>query len=217
MDRAAPERPMARPGSSTHRVVFSHPLANVAVVSPTAPLPPFRRPAEPTAVQSSEPVPPPADFDLAKELRADRARIQAVLDQFRTATADLRSRQAGDMDQLREVAVTLALTIASRVFHRAVTAGEFPLEQIAYELTAQLVNEEPARVRLNPDDLALLTERLDGQPLLPAGDPKVVADQTLARGTVAVDGTTQTLRADPVRTLNDIRDEMMRSIAHVRS
>lgn len=224
MDRAVPQRPTARTPGWTYPVAFTHPLTDATLVPPGAALPPLRRPPAPAPtgplgpLGPAAPTPPPADFDLAKELRADRARIAAVLDQLRAAAADLQARQAGDMDQLQQVAVTLALNIAARVFHREVLAGEFPVEQIARELVAQLGNDEPPlRVRLHPDDLALVTARLDGQWLLPTAEPKLAADPTLARGTVAVDAATQTLRADPVRTLDEIRDELLRGIAHARS
>lgn len=215
MDRAVAPRPFTRGPGSTHRVSFTGRLTNAVLASTAAPLPPFRRP--PAPAPRGPVAAPPTDADPTTDVLADRARIAAVLDQLGAAAADLRARQAGDLDQLRQAAVTLAINVTARVFHHEVSAGQFPLEQIAHELVAQLVDEEPIRVRLHPDDLALLSDRLDGQPLLPTDEPKLVADPTLTRGAVAVDGPTQSLRADPVRTLDEIRDELLRSIAHARS
>ena len=209
MDRAAQQRGTVW----TRSVPFADRVTNAFLAAPTAALPPFRRPVPPPAA----PLPEATEIDLGKEFRADRARIVAVLDQLRSATADLRTQQGEKMDELRNAAVELALTIATRLFHREVTADDYPIEQIAREMAAQLVDEEPVRVRLNPEDLALLTRRLDGQPLLPTADPKLVADPALARGSVAVEGHAQLLVADPVRTLHEIRDELLRSLAHARS
>ena len=80
-----------------------------------------------------------------------------------------------------------------------------------------MADETPIRVRLNPEDLALLTRRLDGEPLLTTADPRLVPDAALARGSVAVEGHSQLLVADPARTLEEIRDELLRSLAHARA
>jgi Flagellar assembly protein FliH len=198
----------------TRSIPFADRVTNAVLARPDAPLPPFRRPLPPPAPPAA---PAALEPDLTKEFRADRARIVAVMDQLRVATDELRSQRSEKLDELRQLAVELALTIASRLFHREVTADDYPIEQIAREMSAQLVDEEPIRVRLNPDDLALLTRRLDGQTLLPTADPKLVADPTLARGSVAVEGHSQLLVADPIRTIQEIRDELLRSITHARS
>lgn len=196
----------------TDAIPFTERLTGAVLVRPDAPLPPLRRrPAPPPPVVVEAP-----EIDLTKEFRADRNRILAVLDGLRSAAAELRAEQDAKLDELRDAAVELALTIATRLFHRAVTTDDYPIEQIAREMAAQMVDEEPIRVRLHPDDLALLETRLDGGPLLPGAEPKLVADATLARGAVAVEGHAQLLVADPARTLQEIRDELLRSIAHAR-
>lgn len=198
----------------TRSIPFTDRVTNALLVRPDDPLPPFRRPA---------PVPPPVapveepEPDLTEAYRADRARITAVVEQLRSAALDLRTHQGEKLDELRTAAVELALTIATRLFHREVTADDYPIEQIAREMAAQMVDEEPIRVRLNPQDHALLTRRLDGEPLLSSADPKLVPDPAVGRGSVAVEGHTQLLVADPARTLQEIRDELLRSLAHART
>ena len=114
MDRAAQQRGAVW----TRSIPFADRVTNAFLAALTAPLPPFRRPAPPPVA----PLPEATEIDLGKEFRADRARIVAVLEQLRAATADLRTQQGEKMDELRNAAVELALTIATRLFHREVTA-----------------------------------------------------------------------------------------------
>ncbi len=211
MDRAAQQRGTVW----TRSIPFADRMTNAVLAAADAPLPPFRRPAPPPP--SPELPAEVSEVDLGKEFRADRARINAVLDQLRSAAVDLRTQQGEKLDDLRNAAVELALTIATRLFHREVTADDYPIEEIAREMAAQMTDETPIRVRLNPEDLALLNRRLDGEPLLTTADPRLVADPALARGSVAVEGHSQLLVADPVRTLEEIRDELLRSLAHARA
>jgi len=210
MDRVAQQRGAVW----TRSIPFSDRVTNALLARPEDPLPPFRRPAPSPqpAAPAEEPEP-----DLAEAYRADRARITAVLEQLRSAALDLRTQQGQKLDELRSAAVELALTIATRLFHREVTADDYPIEQIAREMAAQMVDEEPIRVRLNPLDHALLTRRLDGEPLLTGAEPKLVADPAIVRGSVAIEGQSQLLVADPARTLQEIRDELLRSLAHART
>lgn len=202
------------------RVNFTGRLTNATRVSPDAPLAPFRRPTTPTP---TTPPPPPAanlwDTAVGREIAADREAIQTTLKNLQAAIDDVRARQAANLDALRTAAVELSLTIASQLLHQAVTADEFPVENMVRDMAAQLVTDDTVTVSLNPDDLKLLEKRLTGRPLLPdAAATKLVADPTLARCECRVEGSDGSLlMSDPSRQLQEIRDELLRNLANARN
>ncbi len=169
----------------------------------------------------TSPTPQPLiDFwltDAGKELRADRERIEDVLGNVRAAVESIRGEQAARVQELQRVAVELALTIASRLLHERVESGDLAVEAKVRDMLSQLGADEPVTIRLNPADLALLTERLDGKPLSDdRADPRFVADPNLGRGDCQVDGRDGMLVSDVARELEEIRDELLRSLKNAR-
>lgn len=209
-----------------YRVRFARPLRSARFVSPgTEPTPP--QPAPPKPVPTHAPalvvatpeVQPAVDFtatEVARELQADRERIEDVLGNVRAAVESLRTEQNARVGELQRLAFELALTIASRLLHQRVEAGEFPVEAKVRDMIAQLGSDEPVIVRLNPADLALLNSRLGGKPLTAdRANPRFVADPNLGRGDCHVDGRESALASDMARELEDIRDELYRSLKNV--
>ncbi|MCS7270180.1 MAG: flagellar assembly protein FliH, partial [Gemmataceae bacterium] len=122
------------------------------------------------------------------------------------------------LQEWQRAAITLAMTIASRLLYERIQSGEFPIEARVREMIAQLANEPVVAVRLHPQDLKLLQERLAGQPLLSESEhPRFIADATLARGECRVEGRDTILLSDVVRQLQEIQDELLRSLGHARS
>lgn len=211
------------------RVRFTGRLADAVLVSPDSPLPSVRpRPAVPTpppAPQppSAPPQPPvnPAEFwktEIAHELTADRAKVEALLGELRRSMAAFREDQAGRLREWQRAAVELATTIATRLLHERITANDFPVEVRVRDMLDQVEQDAPATVYLNPDDLALLESRLAGEPLLPdRDDPRLVPDPDLSRGACRVEGKESVLLSDLTRELQEIRDELLRSLGNARS
>ncbi len=212
------------------RVRFDRPLRAVAVVPPGAPLPeykPSRQLPPPPAAQNPPPQPaaerkpePDAarEAALAAERAADRAHLRAALELARAAVAELHAGRSAQVAELQRVAVEMAATIAARLLHDTVTAGEFPIDAKVRDMIAQLGDDEPVAVRLNPADLQLLKQRLAGDPLLSdRADPRFVPDQELARGACRVEGRESMLVSDLARELQDIRDDLLRSLGNAGS
>ncbi len=204
------------------RVSFTARLANAAFVSPDAPLPPFRRPSPPAPI--TQPLITPlipqnlSDTAIGRDMAADRKMIQTTLSTIQAKVAELSRQQAANMDGLQNAAVELALTIATRLLHRMVTADEFPVEAMVRDMAAELVNDTPVTVWLNPDDLKLLERRLGGQQLLSGDAPKLVADASLERCECRVEGGNGSLiLSDPARHLAEIRDDLLRNLADARN
>jgi hypothetical protein len=199
----------------------SHHAAPAAVVPPPAP------PAPPPPAKTAPVTPPPApeapnvDFretDAGRELLADRERINAVLEQVRAAVKEFADNQFLRLQQWQRAAVELASTIAARLLHERVTAEEFPMEAKVRDMVAQFGEGTPVTVRLNPADLRLLEKRLHGEPLFPDGNgPALVADESLGRAAVQVEGKESMLLSEVTRELQEIRDELLRSLSNARS
>lgn len=213
------------PTPKTLRVQFNARLTNATRVSPDAPLPPFRRPNSPTptTLPSPQPVPAPAsnfaDTTIGREMAADRKMIQTTLANLQARLSDLHAQQNANLGGLQNAAVELALTIATQLLHRVVTADEFPIEAMVRDMAGQLMGDDAATIWLNPDDLKLLERRLGGQPLLPGADaPKLVPDPSLTRCECRVEGGHGALLiSDPTRHLQEIRDDLLRNLANARN
>ncbi len=219
--RHQPRTHTSRAASVTEfRIHFPSRLRGARPASPDEPLAPPRATPTPTLPEvPSEPA-PPADFwqtDLGQELAVDRGLIQSALANLTRGVEQLRAEQARRLDQVQRVAIELAMTVATRLLHREVTAGEFPMEAKVRDMVALLEGEAPVSVRLNPADLELLEARLGGEPLLAgAADPRLIADPTLARGDCQVDGKEAMLLSNVERELQQIRDELLGGLGHAR-
>ncbi len=217
------------------RLRFHRPLRGVEVVPPDAvpvgprPTPPSVTRPEPRAAEPPKPTPGPAptptpepapdlaQTDLARELKIDRDRIEAVLAEVRSDIAALRKERAARVEELQRVAIELALTIASRLLHERVVSGDFPIDAKVRDMIAQLGDEAVISVRLNPTDLELLKDRLGGDPLAPGrDDPRFVPDPGLNRCECQIDGRESMLLSDVSRELQEIRDDLLRSLDHAR-
>jgi flagellar biosynthesis/type III secretory pathway protein FliH len=210
------------------RVRFDRPLRGASVLPPGAPLPelkPARRtapaPAAQTPPQAAERKPEPdtaREAALAAERAADRAHLRGALEQARAAVAELHAGRSAQVAELQRAAVEMAATIAARLLHDTVTAGEFPIDAKVRDMIAQLDTDAPVTVRLNPADLQLLKQRLAGDPLLAdRADPRFVPGPELARGACRVEAGETTLASDLAAELELIREDLIRSLGDAQS
>lgn len=200
-------------------------LTNAHRIAPEAPLPPLRRPIStekstaPSSTQASTPNANFWDSTVARELAADRERIEATLEQLRAASIEVQSQRDAHLAGLQNAAVELSLTIATQLLHRVVTADEFPVEDMVRDMAAQMMDESSFTIHLNPEDLKLLERRLGGAPLLPDSEAtKLVADPTMKRCECRVEGGHGSLLiSDAARQLQEIREELLRNLANARN
>ena len=105
-----------------------------------------------------------------------------------------------------------------RITADVIEANEFPIDAKVRDMIAQLDEDVPVAVRLNPADLELLKSRLGDQPLTAdRDDPRFIADASLNRGACRVEGRESMLLSDISRELQEIRDELLRSLNNARS
>lgn len=182
--------------------------ATVPAPQPKPAPPPPPAPAAPTPTDTTR-----AEADAARERQQDRERLEAALDQVRTAVADLRKDRASRLQDWQTAAVELALTIATRLLHERVASGDFAIDGKVRDMIVQLGDDVPVTVRLNPTDLELLRDRMGSDPLSgDYADPRFVADPALTRGACQVEGRESMLMSDVASELTEIRDEMLRRL-----
>lgn len=221
------------------RVQFHTPLRGIEVVAldtdPTPPAPhivvrveapPTTQPTQPQIPVSESPPAPLTHADLwpaeaAEALAADRNRIEAVLKELSTAAANIQQDHANRLPQWQAAAVELASMMASRLLHERFAADDFPIDSKVRDMIVQLGEDPVAVVRLNPLDLDLLRSRLDrlgDDPILTGpGAPRFVTDSALERGECQVEGRESMLLSNVTRELQEIREEMLRSLGNARS
>ncbi len=188
-------------------------------VPPSAPAVP-RPPVPPVAAPSPEPVapPPPAvpdprEAEFERRVREERSAIRGVLDALSAAARRVAEEDGARVAELRRAAVELAVTIATRLVHDRVAAGEFAVEAVVREAAELLGPRGPFTVRLHPDDLALLESRLGGATVF-AGDAEVrlVADPAPGRGGCRVEAPGGAVAARLGEQLAAVRRELLRSL-----
>jgi flagellar biosynthesis/type III secretory pathway protein FliH len=205
-------------GATLERADEQQPLSPAALPAapkstPEPPTPLTATHTTPASPSTNTPKP-----DLTKELQADRARIDELFGKVRASVNDLRKDQAERIRQWQRAAIELAVTISTRVLHERIEADAFPIEAKVRDMLNQLEGDVPVKIRLNPTDLDLLRRKLGGKPLLDGpDDPNLVADPSLARGDCCVEGKEAMLLSDLGRELVEIREELLRSLAHARS
>jgi flagellar biosynthesis/type III secretory pathway protein FliH len=157
------------------------------------------------------------ETDAGREIQADRVRIEDVLGQLGEKIGSLDTNQTARLEQWQRAAVELAMTIATRLLHERIVSGDFPMEAKVRDMIAQLHEDGPVAVYLNPADLDLLRSRRGDQPIATGRDePRLMTDAALRRGECRVEARDSILLSDITRELQEIRDELLRSLSDAR-
>lgn len=211
------DRP-TRHGPAEFRVSFRSRPTTALLVPPDAPLPPLKAAVALPASAPPSSLPSPIDpwqTAVGQQVRAEGEQVRAALDALKRAADQVKGQFDERLDEWQKAAVALAALVATRLMHQQITADEFPIEAMVRDMAAQLMDDDAVSVRLNPADLELLEKRLDGEPLLPGrDDPRLLADATLPRGDCRVDGRAGMQIADAARSLQELTDDLLRSMGH---
>lgn len=151
-------------------------LRSVVLVDPAAPLPGVRELVH-KLVEGQ-------NAQKAKVEKEEQEAIQRVLLQLGEVAAELQAHGRQRLQEMQQVAVELAIAIASRLIHERVEANEFGIEQLVQQAVEQLKTTQPVTVFLHPLDLELLHKRLGPVPLEELVDNKtrLLSDATVQRG-----------------------------------
>lgn len=194
-------------------------LRGVVLDSPEAPSPPA---APPPVVEPSAPAErasPQPDVLEERRHQDERAAIERTLAAMMEAARALAAERDQRRSEMQRVAVELAVTIASRLIHERIDAGQFALETLVRQTVERLDPSQPVIVRLHPDDIILLEKRLgNNQPLLPhRKDISIVADPGLERGACRAEAGAVRVLSQWKDQLEEIHQHLLRSVGHARS
>jgi hypothetical protein len=121
---------------------------------------PARAPQPPLSVVEL----PPAPAQLPSATEAGQKRIEALLQGLQTQLDELEARRSQSIRELQLVAVELAAAAAGQLLQQVITARDFPIERIVQAAIDRVGLVRPIAIRLHPDDVQLLQERLPALP-----------------------------------------------------
>jgi flagellar biosynthesis/type III secretory pathway protein FliH len=149
-------------------------LREVVLADASAPI--IHEPEQPTA-----PVKDPVQEKLREEEHQAFQRLLANLGEVAT---ELQTQECQRLEEMQQVAVELAVAIASRLVHERIAAGDYAVETLVREAISGLKTAQPITIHLNPQDLDLLEKRLAKiQPPPPdLNKLQFVADAQVGRG-----------------------------------
>jgi flagellar assembly protein FliH len=190
---------------STIRI--SRPLVGVALLDPAEPLSSGGDRASPTVGDHA-----PHDTHQRAGLAEERAAVEAVVASIAEAARELESHRRKLLAELQHVAVELAVAIASRLIYDKIQANDYAVESLVREVVERLGAKGPVVVRMHPEDVSLLRQRLGGQSLGSA-ELRLVEDSAVSRGDCKAEAGEVSVVSQLDAQLNDIRRHLLRSLA----
>ena len=141
----------------------------------------------------------------------ERQRLEELLQQMVDVTQDLKTQQGDRLEEMQQVAVELAVAVASHLVYRQLEAGDYPVEELVRKAIKQLEPREAVTVSLHPEDMAALERRLGNNPLLPldTNEVRIVADATLARGDCRAETGDTSVMTQLEQHLTEIRRDLL--------
>jgi flagellar assembly protein FliH len=204
-------------------IPFSRAIRDVVRADPTMPLAipaaPAATPPRPTAEQEQEAArAAQARAEQEKRWHAEHEAIERTLTSLQEAVKGLEAQQRQRLVELQRMAVELSVAIASRLVHETLRAGDFAVEALVRKAVAKLEPRGPVTVRLHPEDVKLLEQRLKGQPLLPENaDVHLVADPALGRGGCRAEAGDILVTSQWEGQLEEIRQHLLRSVGNANA
>jgi len=194
------------------------PPVRVTLADPSAPLEPLRRasaPATPAAAIDPEEARRKAEQAKAEQqAREEQERLDGVLGQLLDVARELRSAQRGRLEEMQQVAVQLAVAVASHVLYERLESGDFPIEELVRAAVKRLEPRQAVTVRLHPEDLALLERRTSEEPLfaLDTEEMRLVADPELSRGDCRAETGDVAVLANLEEHLDEIKRDLLQAL-----
>lgn len=155
-------------------IILKRPLAGAKLVEPGS---------------STTPIDPDVTSSRAAEQSAqEREAVHRVIEGLVEAVRALEDRKQQLLGEMQEVAVELAIAVASRLIHEKIEKGQFPVEKLVSSAVEYVGTKRPVKIRLNPQDIELLTARLGQASLGSERDPlELTGDAALPRGSCLVE------------------------------
>jgi hypothetical protein len=210
----------------TKKIVYGHRLAGVRIVDPNVPLvasPPVAARGESDVPPvSAAPVTPAAPSEAhvlsSLELQADLdeqwAEIESFFGSIEEHLKEVEDRRRQMLGEMQQLAVELAVSIASRLVHDTIAADAFDVEKMVGQMLARFEDSESTEIRLHPADLQLLQRRVEGKrpPWADHRSYRLVADAKLQRGDCRIESGDFGMLSGVDLQLSEIRHHLMESL-----
>lgn len=207
------------------RVVLPRALVKVGLAHPGGPRP-ERLPATgvsgaPGAIPAAAALPnlAAAAGSSARARQEEEWRtIEAAFAAIDERIQDIEQRRQQSLAELRQAAVELAVSIASRFIHERIAAGEFAVEKLVEQVLAKCELRQPVEIRLHPADLELLERRSQGKriPWRNHESYKLVADGALQRGDCRVEAGELGVLSMIETQLSELRQHLLENLDDAR-
>jgi nucleotide-binding universal stress UspA family protein len=160
-----------------HELLVSVPsqLRLVALADPDVPL---------VAAVVPTPLPSSAPVRVDELNTAEQETLRLLVNNLTEIASELQEQQNQRLEEMQQVAVELALAVASRLVHERIEAGDYAVELLVRQAVERLKTNQPVTIYLNPQDVQLLEKRLAKcqPPALDLVNLRLVGDALLERG-----------------------------------
>lgn len=195
--------------TAIHRVTFHAPVRNTESIIRQQPQPP--RSVRSSIVDEpkeevSEPRQPPAPDPIVPLLNKIVTKVEA-----------LQRERSRELAEMRELAIELAVVVASHLVKVKLDAGELNVGSLVDSAIAELAPTGRVTVALNPEDSKILQQR-DDEPFSKFAEIiDLVEDANLARGSCVVKAGSRGHVSDMETRLEAVRETLLQGIGDART
>jgi flagellar biosynthesis/type III secretory pathway protein FliH len=147
-------------------------------------------------------------------LHEQRQALRTVLGKLMEVAGELQDQRRQRLEEMQQVAVEIALAVASRLVHEKLEKADSGVEELVRQAVQRLNTSQPITIALHPKDLDLLQNRSGkAVPLSADGGPlRMIGDPSLNRGDCRADAGDTSLLADVQEQLADIRRHLLETL-----
>lgn len=146
----------------------------------------------------------------------DSNSLAAILAQINERIESIDAARAHNLCELQELAIELAVAIASHIVKTRLDAHQLNLDELVQSAIAQLVPAEKITVRINPLDRVDLKQCVDEPFTQLSQKIDIVDEQDLPRGACLVTGDDHGMISTLESRLENIRDTLLEGIEYAR-
>ena len=156
---------------------------------------------------------------VSTDFEQQRIAIEQVLDSLTEAVQEIEQRREQSLSELQQVAVELAVAIASRLIYEKVEANDFAVEKLVEQVVCRLEPQTAVTIRLHPEDLTLLERRLEGKLTRWSNQEKIrfVPDGSLGRGDCRADTESFGILSKIELQLSEIRQHLLETLDYAQT
>lgn len=152
--------------------------------------------------------------DEARDEQETLEDIKRLLEACVESIDELESRRSQTLSELQQAAVEIAVIVANNIVRRAISAGDYGVEDVVNEVISRLGAEQTVTVYLHPEDQRLFEERFNKEEALREVAAKIQfrADPQLQPGDCYADAGDFGLLSTIEQQLTDLRQMLLEGL-----